>query len=87
MYVKNAGSAVSDGRARGRHVSSARSNGSPRQGAPPLKQMGIAALPQVRCRGPAMSAMLSRYLKDFSAPKVELSLMPPKYFPDLDTQG
>ncbi len=32
-----------------------------------------------------MSAMLSRYLKDFSAPKVELSLMPPKYFPDLDT--
>ncbi|HEV7307447.1 hypothetical protein [Ensifer sp.] len=31
-----------------------------------------------------MSAMLSRYLKDFSAPKVELSLMPPKYFPDLD---
>ncbi len=32
-----------------------------------------------------MSAMLSRYLKDFSAPKVELSMMPPKYFPDLDT--
>ena len=32
-----------------------------------------------------MSAMLSRYLKDFSAPKVELSLMPPKYFPDLDS--
>lgn len=32
-----------------------------------------------------MSAMLSRYLKDFSAPKAELSLMPPKYFPDLDT--
>lgn len=31
-----------------------------------------------------MSAMLSRYLKDFSAPKVELSMMPPKYFPDLD---
>ena len=32
-----------------------------------------------------MSAMLSRYLKDFSAPKVELSLMPQKYFPDLDS--
>jgi len=32
-----------------------------------------------------MSAMLSRYLKDFSAPKVELSLMPPKYFTDLDS--
>ncbi|KSV96042.1 hypothetical protein N184_03485 [Sinorhizobium sp. GL28] len=29
--------------------------------------------------------MLSRYLKDFSAPKVELSLMPQKYFPDLDS--
>ncbi|MCY1319111.1 hypothetical protein D9M69_44500 [compost metagenome] len=32
-----------------------------------------------------MSAMLSRYLKDFSAPKVELSLMPQKYFTDLDS--
>lgn len=42
-------------------------------------------LRQVRCGWSAMSAMLSRYLKDFSAPKVELSLMPPKYFPDLDT--
>jgi hypothetical protein len=31
-----------------------------------------------------MSASLSRYLKDFSAPKIELSRMPPKYFPDLD---
>ncbi|MCA1441194.1 hypothetical protein I6F07_13420 [Ensifer sp. IC4062] len=32
-----------------------------------------------------MSAQLSRYLKDFSAPKIELSRMPPKYFPDIDT--
>ncbi|MCA1403802.1 hypothetical protein I6F26_04190 [Ensifer sp. IC3342] len=32
-----------------------------------------------------MSAQLSRYLKDFSAPKIELSRMPPKYFPDVDT--
>lgn len=31
-----------------------------------------------------MSASLSRYLKDFSAPKIELTRMPPKYFPDLD---
>lgn len=31
-----------------------------------------------------MSASISRYLKDFSAPKVELSLVPPQYFPDLD---
>jgi len=31
-----------------------------------------------------MSASLSRYLKDFSAPKAPLSLMPPKYFPDID---
>lgn len=31
-----------------------------------------------------MSASLSRYLKDFSAPKIEIGLMPPKYFPDLD---
>lgn len=31
-----------------------------------------------------MSASISRYLKDFSAPKVELSLVPPRYFPDLD---
>ncbi|WP_331373303.1 hypothetical protein [Sinorhizobium chiapasense] len=32
-----------------------------------------------------MSAPLSRYLKDFSAPKIELSRMPPKYFPDIDS--
>ncbi|HXV30949.1 MAG TPA: hypothetical protein VD840_11515 [Sinorhizobium sp.] len=32
-----------------------------------------------------MSASLSRYLKDFSAPQIELSRMPPKYFPDIDT--
>lgn len=31
-----------------------------------------------------MSASISRYLKDFSAPKVELSMVPPRYFPDLD---
>ncbi|MCA1369438.1 hypothetical protein I6F15_18790 [Bradyrhizobium sp. BRP14] len=31
-----------------------------------------------------MSASLSRYLKDFSPPKIELARMPPKYFPDLD---
>lgn len=31
-----------------------------------------------------MSASLSRYLKDFSAPKIELTRMPPKYFPDID---
>ena len=31
-----------------------------------------------------MTASISRYLKDFSAPKVELSLLPPRYFPDLD---
>ena len=31
-----------------------------------------------------MSASISRYLKDFSAPKVDLSLIPPRYFPDLD---
>ncbi len=31
-----------------------------------------------------MSASLSRYLKDFSAPKIELTRMPPKFFPDLD---
>ncbi|MBP1885955.1 hypothetical protein [Sinorhizobium mexicanum] len=31
-----------------------------------------------------MSAQLARYLKDFSAPKIELSRMPPKYFPDID---
>lgn len=31
-----------------------------------------------------MSASISRYLKDFSAPQVSLSLMPPKYFADLD---
>lgn len=31
-----------------------------------------------------MSASLSRYLKDFSAPKIELTRMPPKYFPDLE---
>ncbi len=30
-----------------------------------------------------MSASLSRYLKDFSAPKIELTRVPPKYFPDL----
>ncbi|WEX78037.1 hypothetical protein PYH37_002886 [Sinorhizobium numidicum] len=30
-----------------------------------------------------MSASLSRYLKDFSAPKIELSRVSPKYFPDL----
>ncbi len=32
-----------------------------------------------------MSASLSRYLKDFSAPKPPLSLMPPKYFPEIDS--
>ncbi|WP_428427559.1 hypothetical protein [Pararhizobium sp.] len=31
-----------------------------------------------------MSASISRYLKDFSAPEVDLSLVPPRYFPDLD---
>ncbi|PDT85884.1 hypothetical protein [Sinorhizobium sp. BJ1] len=31
-----------------------------------------------------MSASLSRYLKDFSAPKIELTRMTPKYFPDLE---
>lgn len=31
-----------------------------------------------------MSASISRYLKDFSPPKADLSLLPPKYFPDLD---
>ncbi|OAP41055.1 hypothetical protein AU381_03990 [Sinorhizobium glycinis] len=31
-----------------------------------------------------MSASLSRYLKDFSAPKIELTRMPPKFFPDLE---
>jgi len=31
-----------------------------------------------------MSASISRYLKDFSAPKVDLSQVPPRYFPDLD---
>ncbi|WP_426237265.1 hypothetical protein [Pararhizobium sp. DWP1-1-3] len=31
-----------------------------------------------------MSASISRYLKDFSVPKVDLSLVPPRYFPDLD---
>jgi len=31
-----------------------------------------------------MSASISRYLKDFSAPKVDLSLVPPRYFQDLD---
>lgn len=31
-----------------------------------------------------MSAQLSRYLKDFSAPKIELSRVPPKYFPDIE---
>lgn len=31
-----------------------------------------------------MSASISRYLKDFSPPKVDLSLVPPRYFPDLD---
>lgn len=34
--------------------------------------------------GLPMSASISRYLKDFSAPKVDLSLVPPRYFPDLD---
>ncbi|MCZ4090301.1 hypothetical protein [Sinorhizobium psoraleae] len=33
-----------------------------------------------------MTASLSRYLKDFSAPKIELSRMPPKYFPDIDAE-
>ncbi|PST26128.1 hypothetical protein C7U60_03580 [Mesorhizobium plurifarium] len=32
-----------------------------------------------------MSASLSRYLKDFSPPKVELTRMPPRYFPEVDT--
>ncbi|APG90003.1 hypothetical protein [Sinorhizobium americanum] len=31
-----------------------------------------------------MSASLSRYLKDFSAPKIEITRMPPKYFPNLE---
>ncbi len=31
-----------------------------------------------------MSASISRYLKDFSAPKVDLSIVPQRYFPDLD---
>ena len=31
-----------------------------------------------------MTASISRYLTDFSAPKVNLSLMPPKYFSDPD---
>ena len=31
-----------------------------------------------------MSASISRYLKDFSAPRIDLSRVPPKYFPDLD---
>ncbi|MBW9063690.1 hypothetical protein JNB71_10200 [Rhizobium herbae] len=31
-----------------------------------------------------MSASISRYLKDFSAPKVDLKMVPPRYFPDLD---
>jgi hypothetical protein len=32
-----------------------------------------------------MSASLSRYLKDFSPPKIELTRVTPRYFPDLDT--
>lgn len=56
-----------------------------RRKAAPVGQTGIAFYRRARIEGPAMSAMLSRYLKDFSAPKVELSMMPPKYFPDLDT--
>ena len=32
-----------------------------------------------------MSASLSRYLKDFSPPKFELTRVTPRYFPDLDT--
>jgi hypothetical protein len=31
-----------------------------------------------------MTASLSRYLKDFSAPKMEMAMIPPKYFPELD---
>lgn len=31
-----------------------------------------------------MSASISRYLKDFSPPKVNLAMVPPRYFPDLD---
>ncbi|WP_438750177.1 hypothetical protein [Pararhizobium sp. O133] len=31
-----------------------------------------------------MSASISRYLKDFSTPKLDLSIVPPRYFPDLD---
>ncbi len=31
-----------------------------------------------------MSASISRYLKDFSAPKMNLAMTPPRYFPDLD---
>ncbi|HTO32830.1 MAG TPA: hypothetical protein VL202_16860 [Pararhizobium sp.] len=31
-----------------------------------------------------MSASISRYLKDFSTPKVDFSIVPPRYFPDLD---
>nr|WP_244610979.1 hypothetical protein [Ensifer sp. M14] len=55
-----------------------------RRKAAPVGQTGIAGCRSARIEVPAMSAMLSRYLKDFSAPKVELSMMPPKYFPDLD---
>ncbi|CAN7176227.1 hypothetical protein LJR257_000276 [Ensifer adhaerens] len=56
-----------------------------RRRAAPVGQTGIAFNRAARIEVPAMSAMLSRYLKDFSAPKVELSMMPQKYFPDLDT--
>lgn len=31
-----------------------------------------------------MSASISRYLKDFSTPKADLKMVPPRYFPDLD---
>lgn len=34
--------------------------------------------------GRPMSAPLSRYLKDFSAPKLDLALMPPSYFQQAD---
>ncbi len=34
-----------------------------------------------------MTASLSRYLKDFSASKLEIAMAPPKYFPDLDDLG
>lgn len=34
-----------------------------------------------------MTASISRYLKDFSAPKLDMAMVPPKYFADLDDIG